>query len=62
MEKSIFENRTMVFYRIDESTEEMIIGLAEERLYANNHEFLKQKRFSIYLKVSIETLFQRLSK
>jgi shikimate kinase len=37
-----------------------IIGLGEEPCYANNHELLKERCTSIYLRASIDTLFNRL--
>lgn len=51
-----------VFADLMQSAEEMIIGLGGGTpCYANNHEFFNGKNvFSIYLKASIETLFQRL--
>jgi len=67
----IFEQRGEIYFRkleheifveLVNSTENMIIGLGGGTpCYANNHELLKgMDVFSIYLKASIETLFDRL--
>ena len=52
-----------VFLELLNSSETMIIGLGGGTpCYANNHELLKGENVvAIYLKASIETLFQRLS-
>ena len=52
-----------VFLELLNSSEAMIIGLGGGTpCYANNHELLKGENVvAIYLKASIETLFQRLS-
>lgn len=68
---AIFEKHGEIYFRkiehevfadLMQSPEEMIIGLGGGTpCYANNHEFFKGENvFSIYLKASIETLFQRL--
>jgi shikimate kinase len=70
--KQIFENHGEIHFRKLERTyfvellnasEEMIIGLGGGTpCYANNHELLKREDvLSIYLKASIETLFERLA-
>jgi shikimate kinase len=69
--KQIFENHGEIYFRKIEHTffvellntpEEIIIGLGGGTpCYANNHELLKGDNVtSIYLKASIETLFNRL--
>jgi shikimate kinase len=69
--KKIFEQRGEIYFRKLEheifvellnSQENMIIGLGGGTpCYANNHELLKGDNiFSIYLKASVETLFNRL--
>jgi shikimate kinase len=69
---AIFEKHGEIYFRKVEhesflellhSSEDMIIGLGGGTpCYANNHELLKEENvLSIYLRASIETLFNRLS-
>ena len=69
--KQIFENRGEIYFRKLENScfiellntpEQTIIGLGGGTpCYANNHELLKREDvLSIYLKASVETLFNRL--
>jgi len=66
----IFENKGEIYFRIKEgdyllellnSEKDMIISLGGGTpCYGNNLDFIKNNSFSIYLKASIDTIFNRL--